>query len=76
MNIELVASEPTPKYLDKFIDFFAGIRLSLRAKILLSFFTVILLLAAINTWLILEVLRFNHQYHYSKQHQWIYKTCH
>jgi two-component system sensor histidine kinase YesM len=62
MNIELVASEPTPKYLDKFIDFFAGIRLSLRAKILLSFFTVILLLAAINTWLILEVLRFNHQY--------------
>jgi len=62
MNIELVANETATKYLDKFIEFFAGIHLSLRAKILLSFFTVILLLAAINTWLILEVLRFNLQY--------------
>jgi two-component system, sensor histidine kinase YesM len=62
MSIELVASEPTPKYLDKLINLFAGVRLSLRAKILLSFFTVILLLAAINTLLILEVLRFNRQY--------------
>jgi two-component system sensor histidine kinase YesM len=62
MNIELAASEPIPRYLEKFIDFFAGIRLSLRSKILISFFTVILLLAAINALLILEVLRFNRQY--------------
>jgi two-component system sensor histidine kinase YesM len=62
MNIDLVASEPIPKYMEKFIDFFAGIHVSLRAKILLSFFTVIFLMAAINAVLILEVLRFNRQY--------------
>lgn len=62
MSIELAASELTPRYLEKFIDIFAGIRLSLRSKILISFFTVIMLLAAVNTLLILEVLRFNRQY--------------
>lgn len=62
MNLELAASEPTPKYLEKFIDFFAGIRVSLRAKILISFFTVIFLLAAINAALILEALRFQRRY--------------
>jgi two-component system sensor histidine kinase YesM len=62
MSIELVASEPIPRYMEKFIDFFAGIHVSLRAKILLSFFTVIFLLSAINAVLILQVLRFNRQY--------------
>ncbi|MBE7471766.1 MAG: two-component sensor histidine kinase [Anaerolineae bacterium] len=62
MSIELAASEPLPKYMGKFIDFFAGIHLSLRRKILLSFFIVIFLMAAINAVLILEVLRFNRQY--------------
>jgi two-component system sensor histidine kinase YesM len=62
MSIELVASEHTPRSMEKFIDFFAGIHVSLRAKILFSFFTVILLLALINSLLILEVLRFNRQY--------------
>ena len=62
MNIDLASGEPVPKYLEKFILIFSGIRLSLRAKILLSFFTVIMLLAAVNTMLILEVLRFNRQY--------------
>jgi two-component system sensor histidine kinase YesM len=62
MNIELAASEPIPRYMEKFIDFFAGIHVSLRAKILLSFFTVIFLLAAVNAVLILEVLRFNREY--------------
>lgn len=62
MNIELTASEPIPKYLEKFIELFAGIRLSLRSKILISFFTVIFLLAAINAALILEVLRFSRNY--------------
>ncbi len=62
MSIDLVASEHTPKYLDKFIDFFAGIHLSLRAKIMISFFTVILLMAAVNALLILEVVRFNRSY--------------
>jgi two-component system sensor histidine kinase YesM len=62
MSIELVASEADPKYMGKFIDFFAGIHLSLRTKILVSFFTVIFLMAAINAMMILEVLRFNRQY--------------
>lgn len=62
MNAELIASEPTPRYMEKFIDFFAGIRLSLRSKMMLSFFTVILLLSAINVMMIMEVLRFNRQY--------------
>src|SRR5512145_3364997 len=62
MSIELVASEPIPRYMEKFIDFFAGIHVSLRAKILLSFFTVIFLLSAINAVLILQVLRFNRRY--------------
>lgn len=62
MNADLIASDPTPKYMEKFIEIFAGVRLSLRAKILLSFFTVILLLSAVNIILILEVVRFNRQY--------------
>ncbi|MCB8983519.1 MAG: sensor histidine kinase [Ardenticatenaceae bacterium] len=62
MNAEIVASEPTPRYMAKFITLFARIRFSLRTKILLSFFTVILLLSAMNVMLIWEVLRFNRQY--------------
>jgi two-component system sensor histidine kinase YesM len=62
MSIELVANEPMPRYMEKFINFFAGIQVSLRAKILFSFFTVIFLLSAINAVLILQVLRFNRQY--------------
>jgi two-component system sensor histidine kinase YesM len=62
MNSELTAPEPTPKYIGKFIDFISGINISLRAKILLSFFVVILLLVAVNTMMILEVLRFNRNY--------------
>ena len=62
MEIGLSANGTTPRYLSKFIDFFSRINISLRTKILISFFTVIFLLVAINTMLILEVLRFNRQY--------------
>ena len=62
MNLELPANEHVPKYLEKFIIFFSSIRLSLRAKILLSFFTVIVLLSAINGILALEVVNFNNKY--------------
>ena len=64
MNAELISSEPihTPGYMGKFVTLFASIHLSLRAKILLSFFTVIFLLSAVNIMLILEVVRFNNQY--------------
>ncbi len=62
MNVELSAPEPTPKFVGKFIDFFSGINISLRAKILISFFFVILMLVAVITMMILEVLRFNRRY--------------
>jgi two-component system sensor histidine kinase YesM len=62
MNVELTAPEPTPKFVGKFIDFFSGINISLRAKILISFFFVILMLVAVITMMILEVLRFNRRY--------------
>lgn len=62
MDIGLTAREQTPRYIDKFIDVFSRINISLRAKILFSFLIVILLLVAINTVMILEVLRFNRQY--------------
>jgi len=62
MNIELTTSEQVPRYLEKFINFFASIHLSLRSKILLSFLTVVLLLAAMNAILVLQVLRFNREY--------------
>ncbi len=62
MNIELTSPEPTPKFVGKFIDIFSGINISLRAKILLSFFVVILMLVALVTTMILEVLRFNRSY--------------
>ena len=62
MNIGLTANETTPRYISKFIEIFSRINISLRVKILLSFFTVIILLVAVNTMMILEVLRFNSQY--------------
>ncbi|HVN54984.1 MAG TPA: hypothetical protein VMT46_11695, partial [Anaerolineaceae bacterium] len=62
MNIELASGEPIPRYMEKFIGFFSSIGISLRAKILISFFTVILLLAAVNAVLVLEVVQFNRRY--------------
>ena len=62
MNADIITSESTPRYMEKFITLFASVRFSLRTKILLSFFTVILLLSAMNILLIAEVLRFNRQY--------------
>jgi two-component system sensor histidine kinase YesM len=62
MNIELTVSKSFPKKLDEAINFFAGINLSIRAKILISFLTVIILMVAVNTMMILNVLRFNRQY--------------
>ena len=62
MNIELVSNESIPRYLDKFIDFFSGINLSIRTKIMVAFFVTITLLVAVNSVMIVEMLRFNRQY--------------
>ena len=62
MDIGLTANGATSGYMGKFIDVFSRINISLRSKIMISFFTVILLLTAINTLMILEVLRINRVY--------------
>lgn len=62
MDIGLTAHGATSRYMGKFIDVFSRINISLRSKILVSFFTVILLLVAVNTMMVLEVLRFNRNY--------------
>jgi len=62
MNIELVAKETYPGFIDRLVNFFAGINLSIRAKILISSLTVIFLMVAVNTIMILNVFRFNRQY--------------
>jgi two-component system sensor histidine kinase YesM len=62
MDIGITAQTPTSRYMGRFIDIFNRINISLRAKIMISFFAVILLLVGVNTMLIREVLRFNQQY--------------
>ena len=62
MDIGLSANGTTPGYIGKFIDIFSRINISLRVKIMITFFTVILLLVAVNTLLIMEVLRSNRVY--------------
>ncbi|MCB0167681.1 MAG: sensor histidine kinase [Anaerolineae bacterium] len=57
-----LATEMSPRYLGRIINYFAGINLSIRTKILLSFFVVVALMGSVNTVLILQVLNFNSQY--------------
>lgn len=53
---------PNPKYMSGLINYFAGINLSIRSKILLSFFVIILAMGMVDAILIVQVLRFNRQY--------------
>lgn len=62
MGIEITAGEHVPAYLEKFIDLFSRIHISLRTKINLSFLVVIVLLSATNILLALEVMRFYQKY--------------
>lgn len=62
MNIDIANNEKIPVYLEKFIVLFSSIRISLRSKILISFFTIIILLSATNAMLALEIMRFNRKY--------------
>jgi len=52
----------TPHTLNAVIGYFSEINLSIRTKILLSFFVVILLLGAIDAVLIVQGIRFNREY--------------
>jgi two-component system sensor histidine kinase YesM len=62
MNIELTTIGSNDGPIDKLIAYFTGINLSIRAKILLSSLMVILLMVAVNTIMILNVLQFNRRY--------------
>jgi len=53
---------PNPKYISGLIDYFAGINLSIRSKILLSFFIIILAMGIVDAFLIVQVVRFNREY--------------
>ncbi|MCB9076536.1 MAG: sensor histidine kinase [Anaerolineaceae bacterium] len=57
-----LAAEMSPRYLGRIINYFAGINLSIRTKILLSFFVVVALMGSVNIILIVQVLNFNRQY--------------
>lgn len=52
----------SPGYLGRLIDYFGGIHLSIRRKILLSFLIVIFLMSAMNVALIVQVMKFNRQF--------------
>ncbi|MEJ2758845.1 MAG: hypothetical protein P8046_10235, partial [Anaerolineales bacterium] len=62
MDIGLVTPGTSPRYMQRFINGFNRINLSLRSKMMLSFFIVILLLVIINALMIVEALRVNRQY--------------
>lgn len=62
MSIEMASEEPIPGHLEKIILFFSRIPISLRSKIIVSFFTVIILLSAINGLFAIEAMRFNRKY--------------
>jgi len=53
---------PKPKYMGGLINYFAGINLSIRSKILLSFFVIIFVMGLIDAILIVQVMRFNNEY--------------
>jgi two-component system sensor histidine kinase YesM len=57
-----IISEPAPKYLGSIINYFAGIHLSIRTKIMLAFLMVIFMMSTINAILIVQALKFNRQF--------------
>jgi len=57
-----IISDTSPKYMGSIINYFAGIHLSIRTKILLSFLVVIFLMSLINAILIVQALKFNRQF--------------
>jgi two-component system sensor histidine kinase YesM len=63
MGLQAGAAGSTPlRYLGRGIDFFAGINLSIRAKILVSLCIVILLMGTTNALLMWQVLNVSRQY--------------
>ena len=62
MKTEMAARLPHQKFLDRIVNYIAEINISIRAKLLISFFTVIILIVAVNSMMILNIFRFNRQY--------------
>lgn len=61
MNIDLTPNEGYSRSINKLIAYFSNLNLSIRSKILFSFLTVIFLMVAVNTIMILNVVHFNHR---------------
>jgi two-component system sensor histidine kinase YesM len=63
VSLETSPAGKTPlRFIGRFVDFWAGINLSIRTKILFSLSIVIVLMGSINILLVLQVLNFSHQY--------------
>lgn len=62
MKTEMAARIPQQKIVDRIVKYIAEINISIRAKLLISFFTVIVLIVAVNSMMILNIIRFNRQY--------------
>jgi two-component system sensor histidine kinase YesM len=59
---KILVNEALPKYRGGIVDLFTNIHLSIRTKILLSFFIIILLMGTVNATLLWQILQFNRQY--------------
>ncbi len=62
MSIESMASNPKSKLVDRLTAYIADIKISIRAKLLISYLIIILLMVAVNSMMFLNALRFNRQY--------------
>ena len=62
MNITTVKNEPFQGFTGKIIDFFSELKISIQSKLLASFLIVIILIVAVNSMMILNIIRFNRQY--------------
>lgn len=62
MDMGYIPDSASSKYLNKFINLFSRINISLHSKILLSFIIIIVLMVLINTMMIVEFLHINKQY--------------
>ncbi len=62
MDIGIIPDPVSSKYMNKLINLFSRINISLRSKILISFITVIVLMVTINTMMVLEFMHNNKEY--------------
>ena len=62
MSIEYLAPNPKSKLVNRITAYIDGIKISIRAKLLISFLIIILLMVTVNSMMFLNALNFNRQY--------------